>query len=112
MKKKTENKPADTLAGLFESILANAKSNAAAGEALGKYLMELVGGIGLLTNNLTKEIDETLAALDKEMEGKKIMEASSTALRLGGRAQGLAWVAGEITAMVDKLKEAKNETIH
>jgi gas vesicle protein len=112
MKKKPKDKPPETLGGLFDTIARSAKSNAAAGEELAKYLMSVVGGIKTLTNNLTEEINETLAALDKEMEGKKIMEASSTALRLGGRAQGLAWVAGQISAMVDQLKEETNETVH
>ena len=86
MKKKTKNKEPETLEGLFDSILDNAKINAAAGEEVGKYLMSIVGEIGLLTTALADEINQTLAAL--------------------------AWVAGQITNMVDRLKEGKNETIH
>jgi len=112
MKKKTKNKEPETLEGLFDSILDNAKINAAAGEEVGKYLMSIVGEIGLLTTALADEINQTLAALEKEMEGKKQSEATPEALRLGSRAAALAWVAGQITNMVDRLKEGKNETIH
>ena len=112
MKKKSKDKPAETLEGFFQAVLDSAKINASAGEELAKYLMSLVGEIGLLTKNLAEEINSTLAALDKEMEGKKQVEATPEAFRLGARAAALAWVAGEITAMVDRLKEEKNETVH
>jgi len=110
MKKK--NKAPESIQEFFDSILTVAKINAAAGDELGKYLMAVVGEVGILTANLTEEINATLAALEKEMEGKKTSEATPEALRLGARAAALAWVAGEITKMVDRLKEAKNETIH
>ncbi len=112
MKKKQENKPAETLGGLFDTIARSAKSNAAAGEELAKYLMSVVGGIKALTKNLTEEIDTTLAALDSEMDGKTQDQATPEAFRLGARAAALAWVAGEITAMVDRRKEETNETVH
>lgn len=110
-KKKIKTKP-DTLEGLFESILTNAKSNAAAGEALGKYLMSLVSEIGILTTNLATEINSTLVAIDKEMEGKNPVQATPEALRLRARAASLGWVSEQISGMVNKLKEEKYETIH
>lgn len=112
MKKPTKNKEPETLEGFFESIAVKTKSNAAAGEALGNYLMSLVREVGILTTNLTEEVSSTLADLNREMDGKPSARPTTKAIRLGARAEALGWVAEQITEMVDKLKEEKNETIH
>lgn len=112
MKKKTENKEPQTIEGLFESLAAKAKSNAAAGESLGNYLMSLVREVGIMTTKLTEEVSSTLAALNKEMDGKPSAKPTTKAIRLGARAEALGWVAEQISEMVDNLKEEKNVTIH
>ncbi len=113
MKQKKKNKKTgETLAGIFDNVLTAAKVNAVAGDELGKYLMAVIGEIGKMTTNITAEINETLAALDKEMEGKRTIDATPEALRLGSRAAALSWVADQISGMFNRLKERKNETIH
>lgn len=101
-----------TLEEFFEEAVSQAKIQAAASEEVGKFLMRVVGEIGGLTKIISEQISETLDALEMEMEGRGPENATREAIRLGARAAAFAFVAAEMSAMTDRIREGKNETIH
>lgn len=113
MTKKKQVKPEGlTLEKFFDQAVTQAKINAAASEEVGKFLMAIVAEIGGLTKNISAQITDTLEELEKEMAGKTPVEATSKANHLMGRATAFGYVADQMTAMVDRLKEVSDETVH
>jgi cell division septum initiation protein DivIVA len=111
-KTKEVKAPGLTLEQFFEQAITQAKISAAASDEVGKFLMAIVAEIGGLTKNISEQITDTLDELEKEMAGKTPAEATSKANHLMGRATAFGYVADQMTAMVDRLKEVSDETVH
>ena len=111
-KTKEVKAPGLTLEQFFEQAITQAKVNAAASEEVGKFLMAIVAEIGGFAKNISEQISDTLKALEKEMEGRRPEQATRGAIDLMGRATAFGYVADQMTAMVDRLKEGNDATIH
>lgn len=114
MKKKKSDgpgKPAETLGEFFDRQLEAAKESVTANVQVREYLLKVVGEFGQLTAEVARKVDETLAAIDKEMKGRPPGHPTAEACRLKGEAQAYAFIAERISAMVKRLEE-ENETVH
>lgn len=111
-KKKQVKAEGLTLEQFFDQAVTQAKINAAASEEVGKFLMAIVAEIGNFAKNISDQIADTLAELEKEMEGRKPEDATRKAIDLMGRATTFGYVADQMSAMVDRLKEVSDETVH
>ena len=109
---KTKEVKGMTLEEFFEQAINQAKIQAAAQDEVGKFLMAIVAEIGAFTKNVSDKIGETLVELEKEMEGRRKEHATREAIELMGRATAFGYVADQMTAMVDRLKEGNDATIH
>ncbi len=112
MSQKKNKKPADTLKEFFDSLVQHAKLNAAAGKDVAEMLVAVMAELGQFTAELSREVDQVLAAIDEEMKGKTPADATPLAYRLRGKAEGYGHVAALVAAMVKRLEVRKNETVH
>lgn len=112
-KKKDELKQkGQTLEEFFEQTVEQAKAQAEAGALVADFMLKVVAEFGQLTTEVAMQINKVLEMLEKEMEGLAPSQATRAADRLGGQLEAFSFVADQMTAMIKRLEENKNETIH
>lgn len=109
---KIKKQPADTIKEFLDGLVEHAKLQAVAGQDVAVMLLAVVSEMGQLTREISLYVDQVLKAIDKEMAGKTPAEATPLAYRLRGKAEAYGHIAGQISAMVKRLEERKNETVH
>ncbi len=115
MKNKTKDElkqKGQTLEEFFEQTIHQAKAQADAGKLVADYLLKVVAEFGQLTKEVSMQINQVLERIDKEMEGRSPGQATPVAHRLRGQAEAFSFVADQMSAMIKRLEENKNETIH
>lgn len=101
-----------TLGEFFEQTVEQAKAQAEAGALVADFMLKVVAEFGQLTAEVGNQINQVLEILEKEMKGLSPAQATPAAHRLGGQLEAFSFVAEKMTAMIKRLQEVKNETIH
>lgn len=116
MKNKTKEdelkQKGQTLEEFFEQTVGNAKAQAEAAALVADFMLKVVAEFGQLTAEVGMQINKVLEMLDKEMDGLAPSQATPAAHVLRGQAEAFSFVADQMTAMIKRLEENKNETIH